>query len=125
MYPIGRGWDTIFHMFLLFLKMERRDVLGWDMIIITLKGQSFLLNQIRKMVGLAIEIIRGTAPEWAIEDALEKSNKRILHMAPGEGLLLDRVSLIPMFVILTNIRCSSIWFVSATCNFRFFMTRII
>lgn len=72
-------------------EMERRDVLGWDMIIITLKGQSFLLNQIRKMVGLAIEIIRGTAPEWAIEDALEKSNKRILHMAPGEGLLLDRV----------------------------------
>lgn len=61
------------------------------MAVVTLKGQSFLLNQIRKMVGLVIEIVRGTAPDWAIQDSLGRLNRRTLHMAPGEGLLLDRV----------------------------------
>lgn len=58
---------------------------------IRLKGQSFLLNQIRKMIGLVVEILRGTAPEWAINDCVNKQNKRLLQMAPGQGLLLDRV----------------------------------
>ncbi|KAF8820711.1 tRna pseudouridine synthase, partial [Cardiosporidium cionae] len=53
-----------------------------------LKGQSFLLNQIRKMLGLAIEVYRGTAPSNAIEECLKTSEKRYIHLAPPEGLLL-------------------------------------
>ena len=58
---------------------------------VTLIGQSFLFNQIRKMVALVIEIFRGGAPHWAIKEALGKE-KRFVHMAPSEGLLLERPS---------------------------------
>ena len=58
---------------------------------VTLVGQSFLFNQIRKMVALVIEVFRGGAPHWAIKDALGEE-KRFVHMAPSEGLLLERPS---------------------------------
>lgn len=62
-----------------------------QVLIIQLKGQSFLLHQIRKMIGLVIEIMRQTAPPDAIAQALDRANKRHIHLAPGSGLLLDHV----------------------------------
>ncbi|OEH78143.1 tRNA pseudouridine synthase [Cyclospora cayetanensis] len=55
--------------------------------IVRLEGQSFLYNQIRKMMGLAIEICRGTAPVSAIRFATSRA-AAFLHTAPAEGLLL-------------------------------------
>ena len=51
-------------------------------------GQSFLLNQIRKMVGLAVAVYRGTAPVNAIELALEPNLDLSTPMAPELGLFL-------------------------------------
>ena len=55
-------------------------------------GQSFLLNQIRKMVWLAVEITRGALPSHTVTDAFQKtplpSGVRI-GMAPAQGLFLD------------------------------------
>lgn len=51
-------------------------------------GQSFLLNQIRKMIGLALAVYRGTAPENAIEVALDPCVDLSTPMAPELGLFL-------------------------------------
>lgn len=62
-----------------------------DFICVRLFGQSFLLNQIRKMISLAIEVSLGLAPENAIETALKSKSLVHTHMVPGDGLLLDRL----------------------------------
>ncbi|XP_026471213.1 tRNA pseudouridine synthase A-like [Ctenocephalides felis] len=58
--------------------------------VISIKGQSFMLHQIRKMVGLALAIIRGHTTEETLEKAWTESRLDI-PMAPGLGLVLDRV----------------------------------
>jgi tRNA U38,U39,U40 pseudouridine synthase TruA len=52
-------------------------------------GQSFLLHQIRKMVGTAVAVLRGVAPPDAIPLALSKDRDVITPMAPELGLFLD------------------------------------
>lgn len=54
------------------------------------KGQSFMLHQIRKMVGLALAIIRGLAEDSTIALATRKIIMDI-PTAPGLGLMLDQV----------------------------------
>jgi tRNA pseudouridine synthase len=51
-------------------------------------GQSFLLNQIRKMIGLAVAVYRGTAPAGAVERALDPCIDVSTPMAPELGLFL-------------------------------------
>ena len=51
-------------------------------------GQSFLLNQIRKMVGLALAVYRGIAPSGAVHIALDPSRDFSTPMAPELGLFL-------------------------------------
>jgi hypothetical protein len=68
------------------------QVLDYDnTIVVSLVGQSFLLNQIRKMVSLALEVSLDLAPANAIENALESKQLVHIHMVPGEGLLLDKL----------------------------------
>lgn len=63
---------------------------GIEFITLKVKGQSFMLHQIRKMVGLAIAIVRGNTTEATMEKAF--TEERIdLPMAPGLGLVLDTV----------------------------------
>jgi tRNA pseudouridine38-40 synthase len=62
-----------------------------DFVCVRLFGQSFLLNQIRKMISLAIEVTLGLAPADAIDKALTSKELVHTHMVPGEGLLLDRL----------------------------------
>ena len=62
-----------------------------DVLKIRLFGQSFLLNQIRKMISLGIEVSLGLAPSDAIDKALSSKDLYHTHMVPGEGLLLDRI----------------------------------
>jgi tRNA pseudouridine38-40 synthase len=55
-----------------------------------IKGQSFMMHQIRKMVGMAISIMRGYKEPSIIEQALRKE-KMMIPQAPGLGLVLDSV----------------------------------
>lgn len=72
------------------VSVETREVQS-SCICIRLFGQSFLLNQIRKMVSLAIEVSLGLAPSNAIDTALASKTLVHTHMVPGDGLLLDRL----------------------------------
>ena len=63
---------------------------GVEVVRITLIGQSFILHQIRKMVGLVIFSMRFNASEKVLLTCLGKEAVRFL-MAPGEFLTLDRV----------------------------------
>ncbi|XP_070780649.1 pseudouridylate synthase 1 homolog [Enoplosus armatus] len=58
--------------------------------VITVRGQSFMLHQIRKMIGLVIAVVKG----YAKEDVMERSwgqEKVDVPKAPGLGLVLERV----------------------------------
>ncbi|XP_064630466.1 pseudouridylate synthase 1 homolog isoform X2 [Lineus longissimus] len=58
--------------------------------IITVKGQSFMLHQIRKMIGLMIAVVRGLASV----DCIQKSfgpYKTDVPKAPGLGLMLEKL----------------------------------
>lgn len=58
--------------------------------VITVRGQSFMMHQIRKMIGLVIAVIKG----YAKEDVMERSWKQEkvdVPKAPGLGLILERV----------------------------------
>eukprot|EP00798_Chlamydomonas_sp_ICE-L_P030320 gene30320-35312_t len=52
------------------------------------RGTSFMMYQIRKMVGLAIAVARGTAPPDCIAASLQPGFKLSVPTAPAEGLLL-------------------------------------
>ncbi|CAI9117003.1 OLC1v1018309C1 [Oldenlandia corymbosa var. corymbosa] len=52
-------------------------------------GQSFMLHQIRKMIGLAVAIMRNIAPESLIESAFRQDVDINVPMAPEVGLYLD------------------------------------
>ncbi|KAL3845368.1 hypothetical protein ACJIZ3_002771 [Penstemon smallii] len=52
-------------------------------------GQSFMLHQIRKMIGLAVAIMRNYAPESVIETAFQQKVNINIPMAPEVGLYLD------------------------------------
>lgn len=61
---------------------------GTAMVKVSLKGQSFLLHQIRLMMGAAILIARGTMPAMTLELALSAPYHVLFPMAPAEGLVL-------------------------------------
>ncbi|KAK9071808.1 hypothetical protein SSX86_008237 [Deinandra increscens subsp. villosa] len=52
-------------------------------------GQSFMLHQIRKMIGVAVAIMRNCAPESLIETALQQDVRITVPTAPEVGLYLD------------------------------------
>uniref|UniRef100_A0A8D9ES90 Pseudouridylate synthase 1 homolog n=1 Tax=Cacopsylla melanoneura TaxID=428564 RepID=A0A8D9ES90_9HEMI len=63
---------------------------GLEMITLKVKGQSFMLHQIRKMVGVVMAIARG----YVTEDIIGKTytiEQYDLPIAPGLGLLLEQV----------------------------------
>lgn len=57
---------------------------------ITVRGQSFMLHQIRKMIGLVFAIMRGYGDKSKIELCFLKE-KQDVPIAPGLGLLLEQV----------------------------------
>ncbi|CAI5452172.1 unnamed protein product [Caenorhabditis angaria] len=60
-----------------------------EFIQITVKGQSFVLHQIRKMIGMVITVIRELNLKSAIQKSFE-GQRMDVPMAPGLGLLLER-----------------------------------
>ncbi|XP_021500573.1 pseudouridylate synthase 1 homolog isoform X1 [Meriones unguiculatus] len=63
---------------------------GLEFAVIKVKGQSFMLHQIRKMVGLVVAIVKGYAPESVLERSWGEEKVHV-PMAPGLGLILERV----------------------------------
>ncbi|GJQ14519.1 hypothetical protein GpartN1_g6310.t1 [Galdieria partita] len=62
---------------------------GESFLNITVVGQSFLLHQIRKMVGLSIAVSKGWIPKEAFDVGLSKHHRLETPMAPSLGLFLD------------------------------------
>lgn len=62
---------------------------GIDFVKCEVVGQSFMLHQIRKLVGLAVAIMRDCAPEALIDVALKKDVNINVPTAPEVGLYLD------------------------------------
>ncbi|XP_032126764.1 tRNA pseudouridine synthase A isoform X4 [Cebus imitator] len=63
---------------------------GLEFAVIRVKGQSFMMHQIRKMVGLVVAIVKGYAPESVLERSWG-AEKVDVPKAPGLGLVLERV----------------------------------
>lgn len=61
-----------------------------EFITISIKGQSFMLHQIRKMIGLVLAITRGVVP-MSVLDLARKEEKVDIPRAPAVGLVLDQV----------------------------------
>jgi len=59
----------------------------WVRLVVT--GQSFMLHQIRKMVGVALAVMRGVASPNAVPLALDPRRDVSTPMAPDVGLFLD------------------------------------
>ncbi|XP_022746169.1 tRNA pseudouridine synthase A, mitochondrial-like [Durio zibethinus] len=62
---------------------------GIDFVKCEVVGQSFMLHQIRKMIGMAVAVMRDFAPESLIETALRKDVNINVPTAPEVGLYLD------------------------------------
>ncbi len=58
--------------------------------VITVRGQSFMMHQIRKMIGLVIAVVKGYVNEGVIERSWGE-DKVDIPKAPGLGLVLERV----------------------------------
>lgn len=61
-----------------------------EFVVVRVKGQSFMLHQIRKMIGLAIAIMRGFANLDTLKNCYGKLRIDI-PKAPGLGLMLEQV----------------------------------
>lgn len=65
------------------------EILGKQWIRIVIVGQSFMMHQIRKMVGMALAEFREEAPENCLQLALDPHRTVEVPMAPALGLLLS------------------------------------
>ncbi|XP_069788605.1 pseudouridylate synthase 1 homolog [Narcine bancroftii] len=63
---------------------------GMEFSVLKVKGQSFMMHQIRKMIGLVIAIVQGYAPA-SVMDQSWGEEKVDVPKAPGLGLVLDTV----------------------------------
>lgn len=63
---------------------------GIELVVLKVKGQSFMLHQIRKMIGMALAVLRGHTGAETIERAFGEPRIDV-PMAPGLGLVLDQV----------------------------------
>lgn len=59
---------------------------------VSFRGQSFLYNQIRLMIGGALAVVTGLLPEEALDAALTTPYMIYSPLAPAEGLYLKRLT---------------------------------
>ena len=71
-------------------RAEDDDGTGEELVRVRLHGQSFLLHQIRKMIGMCVLVMRGTMPDAAMVKSLTTEACR-LPIAPGLPLALRRI----------------------------------
>lgn len=63
---------------------------GLELAVIKVKGQSFMMHQIRKMIGLVIAVVKGYAPPSIMQRSWG-DEKVDIPKAPGLGLVLEKV----------------------------------
>ncbi|XP_017776841.1 PREDICTED: tRNA pseudouridine synthase A, mitochondrial isoform X1 [Nicrophorus vespilloides] len=63
---------------------------GVEFVVVKVKGQSFMLHQIRKMVGITLAVIRGHTTEETFDKSFLKEKVNVPR-APGLGLVLEYV----------------------------------
>lgn len=77
--------------FMLSFKCEGvTEIKGQRWVRMAVVGQSFMLHQIRKMIGMAVAVFRDMAPESALKHALRSREREGVPIAPDLGLFLDR-----------------------------------
>ncbi|XP_077266936.1 pseudouridine synthase 1 [Temnothorax americanus] len=64
---------------------------GIEFAVLEVKGQSFMLHQIRKMVATITAVARNMVPEETIDEAFKTMDKMDVPLAPSLGLCLCRV----------------------------------
>ena len=77
---------------------------GYEFAVIKVKGQSFMLHQIRKMIGLIIAIVRGFASLKTLE-LCWTANKVDVPRAPALGLMLDKVFIFTFLILNVKLIC--------------------
>ncbi|KAJ1968556.1 tRNA pseudouridine synthase 1 [Dispira parvispora] len=73
-----------------FTSSEPKELQGTEWLSLKVHGQSFMMHQIRKMVGLMVLVVRSDLPQELIRKAM-KADKINIPKAPGLGLLLEQV----------------------------------
>ncbi|BAM39587.1 pseudouridylate synthase [Theileria orientalis strain Shintoku] len=84
------------------IKVKEEEIEGMKLVRITIQGQSFLYNQIRKMICLALQEYLAVAPKNAVKYALKKSATLNINTVPSEGLILHH----PCYDTYNATRCS-------------------
>ncbi|KAJ6244865.1 tRNA pseudouridine synthase a [Anaeramoeba flamelloides] len=69
---------------------EPQTIGGIEFVLIKIHGQSFMLHQIRKMMTIAITVMRGGEKLSFIEESFGQQQMRI-GIVPGDGLILNKV----------------------------------
>jgi len=88
--PSSQRFMTKFEVVKTFVEETENGNGGLEMALLEVKGQSFMLHQIRKMIGMVLAIVRGHCPDSTLE--LAWGAQRVdIPRAPGLGLMLDQV----------------------------------
>jgi tRNA pseudouridine38-40 synthase len=94
-YILNMSLDRISHEHLVnTLKKQPKD----EYFKVTLHGQSFVYHQIRKMIGMCIQIFQENGGDPFMIDNSFCANKIPVWLAPSEGLLLGEVCFLSFFL---------------------------
>lgn len=83
--------------------------------VLEIKGQSFMLHQIRKMVAVVVAVARNIVPEERINEAFKTMDKLEIPTAPSLGLCLCHVRIFGHFLI-THFLFFSLFFNFSKCE---------